>query len=180
VHPLDPVIGEIVCGSFALLFGSACAHKLRDLETFGATLAQYRVLPGSLVSPAALLLPILEGLIAVGLLIGSIREPASLVGAALLATYAAAMGLNLLRGRRQLECGCLGPRGGGVVSASLVCRNVLMALILAAAGSVSWSGRPLIWLDVGTALVAVSVVALLYLAANGLLAVAARHPPLRG
>lgn len=180
MYSLDPVIGGIVCGSFALLFGIACAHKLRGLSAFAATLTEYRVLPDSLVYPASLLLPILEGLIALGLLIGSVREPASLLGAALLAAYAAAMGLNLLRGRNQLDCGCLGPRGGGVVSTSLVWRNVLMALTLAATGGNPWSARPMGWLDLGTVLFAVGVVVLLYPAANGLWAVAARHPPQRG
>lgn len=180
MYPLDPVIGEIVCGSFALLFGMACAHKLRSLSAFAETLTQYRVLPDGLLSPGSLLLPILEGLIAVGLLIGPARRPTSLLGAALLTAYAAAMGLNLLRGRRQLECGCLGPRGGGVVSASLVARNMGMALILAAAGSIPWAARPIGWLDAGTTLFAVTAAVLLYLAADGLLAVASRLPPHRG
>ena len=175
MYPLDPVIGEIARGSFALLFGVACAHKLRGRSAFLETLTHYRILSKSFVAPASLLLPILEGLIAVGLLIEPAREPASLVGAALLAAYAGAMALNLLRGRRQLDCGCLGPRGGGVVSAAFVARNMLMALILAAVAGIPWSGRPMDWLDVCTTLFAVAVIALLYPAASGLFAGAARH-----
>lgn len=180
MYPLDPVVGEIICGSFAVLFGVACAHKLRDLSAFAATLTHYGLLPDRLVGPASLLLPVLEGLAAVGLLISAAREPASLLGAVLLLTYALAMGLNLSRGRRQLQCGCFGPRGGGVVSASLVSRNVLMALVITLAGAVPWTGRPVGWLDVGTALFGVAVFTLLYLAANELLAPAGRYPPHRG
>jgi hypothetical protein len=180
VYSIDPVMGAIICGSCALLFAVAGAHKLRERPEFTQTLAGYRVLPARLVSPAALLVPILECLIAAGLLMPSARERASLAGAALLVMYAAAMGLNLLRGQRQLDCGCLGPRGGGVISRALVWRNILVALALTAAGGLRWSGRPVHWLDVGTVLAAVFATALLYSAVNGLLAIAARHHPQRG
>jgi len=180
VSALDPVIGEVICGSFAVLFAAACLHKVRGLPAFTATLRRYRVLPESLISPAALLLVVLEGITAVGLLLDSVREWASVLGAALLALYGGAMGLNLLRGRRHLDCGCFGPGNGGTVSTWLVWRNALMALTLASAAGIRWSSRPMGWLDVGTALAAVFVVALLYVAANGLLAVAARGSSPRG
>ena len=178
MYPLDPVVGMIVCSSLALLFAVASAHKLRALSEFAETLSGYRVLPAMLVRPASRLVPVLEGLVAAGLLIRPARESASLAGAVLLAIYAVAMALNLLRGRRQLDCGCLGPGGGGVVSVALVWRNVLMALTLAAAGGTRWSSRRMDWLDLGTALAAACAMALLYVAANGLLASAA-HPRLR-
>jgi hypothetical protein len=180
VYSIDPVVGAIICGSCALLFAVAGVHKVREHAAFAETLAGYRVLPARLVSPASALVPTLECLIAAGLLIPSARELASLAGAALLAVYAAAMGLNLLRARRQLDCGCLGPRGGGVISAALVGRNMVVALALAAAGGIRWSGRPVSWLDVSTVLAAVCAMALLYSVVNGLLAVTARHHPQRG
>jgi uncharacterized membrane protein len=180
VYSIDPVVGAIVSGSCGLLFAVAGAHKLRERADFAEILAGYRVLPARLVSAASLLVPTLECLIAIGLLVPSVRERASLVGGVLLAVYAAAMGLNLLRGRRQLSCGCLGPHGGGAISAALVGRNVLVALALAAAGSIRWSGRPASWLDVGTMLAAICAMALLYSAVNGLLAFPARHHPQRG
>lgn len=180
MHSIDPVLGAIVCGSCALLFALAGAHKLRARAEFAETLAGYRLLSARLVPPASHLVPTLECLIAAGLLTASARQPASLAGAALLTVYAGAMGVNLLRGRRQLDCGCLGPRGGGRVSAVLVLRNILVALALAAAGDLRWrSWPPVLWLDVGTVLAAVCALALLYSAVNGLLALAARHPPQR-
>lgn len=180
MHSIDPVLGAIICGSCALLFAVAGAHKLRARAEFAETLAGYRLLPARLVSAASFLLPALECLIAAGLLIPEARARASVAGAALLAVYALAMGLNLLRGRRQLDCGCLGPRGGGVISPTLVSRNMVVALALAAAGGMRWSSwPPVLWLDAGTVLAAVCALALLYSAVNGLLAVAARHTPQR-
>lgn len=180
MYSIDPVVGAVVCSGCALLFAVAGAHKLRARAEFAETLAGYRVLPARLVSPASALVPTLECLIAAGLLIPDARERASLAAAALLAAYAAAIAVNLLRGRRQLDCGCLGPRGGGVISGALVWRNILVALALAAAGGLRWSERPVCWLDVGTVLAAVCALALLYSAVSGLLAVAARHHPQRG
>lgn len=180
MYPLDPVVGAIVCGSFALLFAIAAAHKLRAPGSFAATLTAYQVLPTFLVVPGSILVPVLEGLVAAGLLLESTREVASVAGSALLVMYAAAMGLNLLRGRRLLDCGCLGPHRRAMVSAALVWRNVLMALALLAAGCIRWTARPLGWLDVGTTLVAVCVFALMYAATNGLLALAGRHHPRGG
>lgn len=180
MYPLDPVAGAIVCGSFALLFAIAAAHKLRAPGPFAETLTGYQVLPAFLVVPGSVLVPVLEGLVAVGLLLESSREAASVAGSALLLVYAGAMGLNLLRGRRLLDCGCLGPHRRATVSAALVWRNLLMALALLAAGCIRWTARPLGWLDVGTTLVAVCVLALLYAATNGLLALTALHHPRGG
>lgn len=180
MYPLDPVVGGIVCSSFALLFVVAGAHKWRARTDFAATLAGYRVLPARLLAPASVLVPTLECAIAVAVLIPETRTRACLAGATLLLGYAGAMGLNLRRGRRHLDCGCLGPRGGGVVSPALVSRNMLLALVLASAGTIRWSGRAVDWLDVVTVLAAVCAMALLYTAMNGLLAVAARHAVQRG
>ena len=177
MYPLDPVVGVIVCDSFALLFAVAAVHKLRAPRSFTETFSGYQVLPQFLAAPVSTLVPVLEGLTAVGLLLEPAREAASAAGSALLLVYAAAMGVNLLRGRRSLDCGCLGPRGRTPISAALVWRSLVMALGLALAGCLRWSARSLGWLDVGTTLVAVCALALLYVATNGLLALAAgQHP----
>lgn len=180
MYPIDPVVGASLCGSFALLFAVAGAHKLRAPAAFAGTLAGYRLLPAGLERPASLLLPALECLVAVGLLVPDTRAPASMAGATLLSGYAAAMAINLLRGRRHLDCGCLGPRGGGEISTALVARNALMALALAATGAGRWSAYSMRWLDFGTVLGAVCAAALLYAAANGLIESAGRLRPERG
>lgn len=180
MYPIDPVVGMTVCGSFALLFAIAGAHKLRARAAFAATLAGYSLLPGAVIGAASLILPALECLIAAGLMVPDIRAQAALAGSALLAGYAAAIGINLLRGRRQLDCGCLGPRGGGIISGALVLRNALMALALALTAGGRWSVRPMGGLDVGTVLGAVCAAALLYAAANGLIRTADRLTTERG
>lgn len=180
MYPIDPVVGAAVCGSFALLFAVAGAHKLRARAAFAETLAGYRLLPEGTVGPASLFLPFVECLIAAGLLVPGTRASAGLAGSALLIAYAVAMGINLLRGRRHLDCGCLGPRGGGMISGALVLRNALMAVALCVTAAARWSAHSMNWLDIGTMAGAVCVAALLYAAANGLIQSADQLRPGRG
>ncbi|HEX8758020.1 MAG TPA: MauE/DoxX family redox-associated membrane protein [Steroidobacteraceae bacterium] len=180
MYSIDPVVGATFCGSFALLFAVAGAHKLRARAAFAETLAGYRLLPERLVAAASVILPAFECLVAAGLLAPVSWAPAGLAGSALLLAYAAAIGINLLRGRRHLDCGCLGPRGGGMISGALVLRNALMALALGLTAAGHWSARSVDWLDIGTVAGAVCAAALLYAAMNGLIQTADRLRPERG
>jgi len=103
VYPIDPAAGVIITTCFALLFGAAAVHKLRDLQQFAQVLAAYDVLPGWLSGPMSRIVPGLELLLAIGLLTPVARERASLAGSLLLAVYAAAIAVNLRRGRRELD-----------------------------------------------------------------------------
>lgn len=180
MYSIDPVAGATLCGCFALLFAVAGAHKLRGRVAFVETLTGYRLLPEGLIAAASIVLPAIECLLAAGLLAPITRAPAGLAGSALLLAYAAAMGINLLRGRRHLDCGCLGPRGGGMISGALVLRNALMGLALGVTAAGHWSVRSMGWLDIGTVAGAVCGAALLYAAMNGLIRSADLLRPERG
>lgn len=134
---MDPLIALVLATLLAAIFGAAALHKLLDSAGFGAVLTRYQILPASLIFITALALPLIELAIAVSLLFGPTRVVGGMAGAALLAIYALAMSINLLRGRRDLSCGC----GWGVssghadptVSMTLVSRNLILvglALIL--------------------------------------------------
>ena len=64
---IDPAIGTLLAGAFALLFASAALHKARDLALFAQVLAAYRVLPGA--ARLAWLVPLTEVLVGAGLLL---------------------------------------------------------------------------------------------------------------
>ncbi|HXY95533.1 MAG TPA: MauE/DoxX family redox-associated membrane protein, partial [Steroidobacteraceae bacterium] len=104
---LDPAVGVLLLACLALLFASASLHKLRDLPAFTEVLRAYRVLPAGAVRLAPLV-PLAELLVAAGLSASATRLGAGLGGAALLLIYAAAIAVNLRRGRRDLACGCGG------------------------------------------------------------------------
>lgn len=116
----------------ALLLVGAAIGKLRHPEDSARAVSAYRVLPPGLVGPLAAALPFVE--LAAGLGAALVPHPACAgIAAGLFAMFAAAIGVNLLRGRRSLECGCgFGARRIG--PALLVHNLVLAALLLASAG----------------------------------------------
>lgn len=170
---MDPVIDGTLRGAMVLLFVSAAVHKLRDLDRFRATLADYRLLPGSLVRLAVVLVVATELSVATALAVPWFRTPGLLGAAALLVVYGGAIVINLARGRRHIDCGCAGPAVRREISGWLVARNAALASV-ALAGLAPVSARPLVWLDAVTVLGATAVVAALYASLDRLLAL----PPL--
>jgi hypothetical protein len=155
---IDPALALVVRLGGALLLLGAAGHKLRDRERFRAALAGHRLLPERSVRLAAALLVALE----IGLGLGLLAAPAVAVGAAgLLAVYAGAIGVNLARGRRHIDCGCGGSPQG--LSGWLVARNLLVATALAACAAPS-NGRGLVLLDGVSIGAGVAVLALLWAA----------------
>lgn len=112
----------------ACLFGAAAVGKLRRRADFAGAVAGYRLLPAGLVAPVALALPPLEIAIAIGLLAG--MPLAITAGSALLALFAAAMAINLLRGRRDVDCGCDPTARARPITWTFVARNLLLGALL--------------------------------------------------
>jgi len=166
---VDPVVVVILRGALALLFAAAAVHKLRGGAAFRETLSAYALLPEPAVAPAARVLPGLELAIALALAVPAAAAAGALAAAGLLVLYAAAMAINLARGRRDLDCGCFGPAAGRTIGGALVLRNgVLVAAALACA--VAPTPRALQWLDLFTATLALAALTALYAAADRLLA----------
>lgn len=113
-----------------LVFLLAAVAKLRHRQLLPGVIANYRLLPDALVTPAAILLPVAELAIGVALLAGS-RPLAPVAAIALLLVFAGAIAVNIRRGRTQIDCGCGhdGLRQG--LHWPLVVRNVVLAGALA-------------------------------------------------
>jgi Methylamine utilisation protein MauE len=127
---LDPVAAKTISLGAALLFGSAALHKLRAPREFAATLAAYELIPRALVNTAASLLFTAESMVAVGLMRPSFVRAASLLGAVLLLAYAISIAINLMRGRRDLDCGCSALGGRRPVAPWMVARNLIVAVAM--------------------------------------------------
>jgi hypothetical protein len=128
----DPILVIVAAGMLVCVFLRGAAHKLFDFSWFVHTLAEYRVLPRAIAPAAAGVLAASETAVALGLVVPQSRIAAGLAGGVLLLIYGAAIGLNLLRGRSRIECGCGGTGEG--LSWVLVIRNVgLAGLALVAA-----------------------------------------------
>jgi uncharacterized membrane protein YphA (DoxX/SURF4 family) len=118
----------------ALIFFTAAAAKMRRWRTFEGVVANYRLLPDPLVPLAAWVLPPGEILLAVALVFG--LPGSELAASALLCLFAAAMAINLARGRTHIDCGCFDAAQRQPLRWSLVVRNlVLVSLLIAAARS---------------------------------------------
>jgi hypothetical protein len=97
----------------------------------------------------------------------------------LLAVYAGAMGINLLRGRRDLDCGCMGPGARSPVGAGLIVRNLILMTAALVAGFAPVHPRTLAWVDFLTVPLAIAVLAALYAALERVLALAPTVAALR-
>ncbi len=165
---LDPTFGYMICIGIALLFATAAWHKLRSLEAFTEVFAAYRVLPEGRARRVAWLIPGLELAIAAALPWEMTRRWALVVAMGLLVAYAVALGLNLARGRRELDCGCgtIGSRRS--IAGWMVWRNLALALI-AAIAALPWVSRPLNGFDMLTIVCGLAAIAALYVAVDQLL-----------
>jgi hypothetical protein len=168
----DPTVVLIGRLTLSLLFGTAALHKLRDVASFRAALERYELLPPLWAVPAGAAVIAAEVGIAVGLLLPPAAPVAALAAAALLVLYGAAIAANLARGRRDIDCGCSGPARRQPISGWLVARNALLAT-LAVGAAVPMGSRSLTWVDGITVVAGVVAAALLYVAADGLLATSA-------
>jgi hypothetical protein len=169
---IDPAFEHVLRGGLALLLASGAVQKARDRARFRAAVAGYALLPERATGAAAAGFALAEAALAAGLLLPAplgVRAPALAAAALLFAVYGAAIGVNLARGRRAIDCGCGGPAARVPLSGWLVARNaVLAAAALACAGGAA--PRALAAADVVTIAGGVAALALLWTAAHGLLA----------
>ncbi|MBV6422252.1 MAG: hypothetical protein NAOJABEB_00027 [Steroidobacteraceae bacterium] len=115
------------------LFVIAGWQKLSTFNYFQQVLADYQILPKSWVPLVARTLPLLEVGAGLALLVPFAHDPALMLLTVLLAIYSAAIALNILRGRSEIDCGCAGPGQEQAISAWLIVRNtVLLSLALLA------------------------------------------------
>lgn len=118
---------------FVFLFASL--PKLAAPRDFARAVANYQLLPHRFVSHVARLLPALEFVAAMCLLAGVAIPVVAAMASALLLAFAAAVAINLLRGR-VIECGCGGLAAPKTIGPGLVARDVALAV---AAAALAWS-----------------------------------------
>lgn len=114
----------------ALVYLTAAAGKMRHWTVFQGVVANYRLLPEIMVAPVAYLLPPFEALLGAMLLLGQLSPWAEMTAALLLLLFAAAMGINLKRGRQHIDCGCFQSALKQTLNWILVVRNAVLALLL--------------------------------------------------
>ena len=121
------VAGRVCVG---LVFVLAAAQKAQHWRIFLGVVANYRLLPRALGAPVAAALPPAEMLIGLLLLSAQMRPFGALAAIGLLGLFAAAMAINLGRGRPQIDCGCGHAVLKQTLSWALVMRNAALATLL--------------------------------------------------
>ena len=166
---MDPFIQVSASYALAVLWLAGAAHKMTSFSAFLAAVGEYRVAPHVLALPSAMLVVGLETVLGIALLTPIGRSMALVGSAGLLMLYAAAIGLNLLRGRRHIDCGCMGPALRQPLRAWLVWRNLALAAG-ALASSLPVESRAFLWIDVISIVATVCILATLYATLNRLIA----------
>lgn len=124
-------IGHLAAASaIAAMLAAGALAKLAARDDWLVALAGYRLVPGPLIGGVAALLPVAELALAILIVTGLGGAAGMIAGAGLLLAFAAAIAVNLLRGRRHIDCGC-DPRGRPrPIGWPMVARNVALAGIL--------------------------------------------------
>jgi uncharacterized membrane protein YphA (DoxX/SURF4 family) len=116
----------------AVLIVAAIA-KLRDPQAFAQDIANYRMLPASVVPAAAAALPGIELVLGAALALGIWTRGAGVASTGLLVVFTFAIGAALVRGI-DIDCGCFGGHGHPATWATFM-RDVAF---VAASGFVAW------------------------------------------
>lgn len=165
---IDPIFLLIIRLTLGVVFAVAVTHKLREFPHFLETVADYKLAPRWLTPAFAGLVVALEVVTVLALLTPDFGNTGLLLAVGLLLLYALAIGINLLRGRRGIDCGCTVGASEQPISGWLVGRNLLLALC--AVTGLQATTRALGLWDYGVATCAACAAYLLYTAVNQLLA----------
>jgi len=144
---VDFVIVHAARALLAIVFLVAAVQKLRDIDGFAAALTGYALVPPAALGIIAYLLPLLE--LAAGLALLAAPLAGALLALVLLVTVTGAVAVNLLRGRRDIGCGCGGIEDEQTISWALVARNAVLMLV-AVVAALAPSARSAAWLDYAT------------------------------
>lgn len=112
------------------VFAWAAIPKLLDPAEFALAIQNYRAVPDEIVGHLAVLLPVFELVIALGLLVPRYQRGAALLATLMLLVFAAAMGQARWRGI-DLSCGCFGAALEAKVSWLTVARTFGLGLLAA-------------------------------------------------
>lgn len=176
---IDPLIIRIIALGFALLFFLAGMHKLNNKLEFQGILNAYKIVPSKMSPMLSNVIPLIELGLAMGWLVCGLLfirlTYVPLISAMLLSGYGTAIAINLIRGRRHIDCGCgfslaAGKTPGTEVqqlSSALLWRNAVLVIAALLAASTD-TGRVLGMVDYFSMIVAVITLGLLYGAFNQL------------
>src|SRR5262245_42295989 len=114
----------------AAMFAYAALPKLLDPGEFALAIQNYRVVSDELAGYAALFVPVLELVIALGFVLPAYQRGAACLATSLLLVFAVAMAQARMRGI-DLSCGCFGAMLEAKVSWLTVARTLALGALSA-------------------------------------------------
>jgi hypothetical protein len=133
--------------------------------------------PDALIPALAILIPSLELIVALAAFMPLTAPYAMGTAGGLLAAYGLAMGVNLARGRNDIDCGCFGPAKRQTLNGWLVARNIVL-LPAALVGAATLNPRTFELLDFFLCGFAVFSATILYAVTSQLIANAPHLNPI--
>jgi putative oxidoreductase len=116
---------RLVLGAIFLIAGAA---KIGHASYFAAQIAGFRLLPGVVIAPMALILPFLEVMLGGYLVLGLFTRASAWIAAVMLALFDLAIASAVVRGMA-VNCGCFGPNDATVTTWAEVARDALFVLL---------------------------------------------------
>lgn len=111
----------------SLMLLLSARRKLSQLSEFAGVVRNYQLIPDRMVVAAANGIVATEGAVGVALFIWPSSLLPAVAASSLFAVFAVAVMLNLIRGRRDLMCGC---DNDGTIAWSVVWRNVFLGCVV--------------------------------------------------
>ena len=158
------IAASAVYVAIGLIFMSAGAQKVLHWQEFRGVVAAYRLLPASGAGVVATIIAPLEIFLGVASILHLGMPLTAFAASAMLTLFAAAMAINIARGRTAIDCGCFQTALRQELEWRLVIRNMACALIVLGASAIP------VALDSMSALLAFpagGALFCLYLALNG-------------
>lgn len=142
------------------LFLSTGMSKWKKMQEHIAIVKEYRILPASsipLFVRAEIAVELLTGVL---LFLGMFQTFGASLASLLLILYSFAIALNLIRGRREISCGCGGVAGNHRISWLLVVRNLLLTMLAAWVffSPSQWGSIESLWIGEGSQFLSLSVI----------------------
>jgi putative oxidoreductase len=123
--PTVPKVSACLRISFGLVFVFSSLLKMTNLAAFTRSLGDFGLLPGPLLSPTALLIPLGEFVIGAAIALGIATSGMTQACVGLLAVFTAVVAGKLLE-RADISCGCFGSLSSGRITGQTALRNLIL------------------------------------------------------
>ncbi len=121
---ISPYLLAAVRFLLAIVFLQSSVEKIREPDIFVKTVAAYRLLPKFVIRPFGFSLPWLELMLGLVLLSGWQTRLAAILTGMLYLLFIGALGINLLRGQTNMNCGCFGSKRRHKIDVGLILRDI--------------------------------------------------------